>query len=158
VPRHRRRTQDSGVITPVQNAFPNVIHIRQGGRSLPSVYAMPFVDAVANISSKTALWTLFWDKRLLGIGGTFSAISDWRSAEEMDVADGRTTPNKDSLLHFLLSRYYVPQEYFTDGAWLASFLRCSIAAWQRRGVDAEFFEPIDGELGVLEKMIGYQRS
>ncbi len=141
------------LVDKVQEAFPNATYLAKKHHYFTSIHIIPSVDAVINVSSKTALWSLLLDKKLLSIGKTFSAVSDWESIEDFNADRNERSIDKDPLLLYLLTHYYVPEKYYTDGAWMTAFIQKSICRNVSGNIGPDFYDDIDGDMAILEDLI-----
>lgn len=150
---HPSDTEISSFIDKYHFLFPNVMYLQNIREKSASQYVIPFVDAIFNLSSKTALLSLFWNKPLLSLGKTLSGISDWPSIEEFNPSVNVIPRDKDALLYFLLTKYYVPEKYYSDRRWLVAFIRKSISNPENNEVEVDFFDSIDQDFDLIENMV-----
>lgn len=113
-------------------------------RSAPSAgqYLVHHADFVIGVSTSLALQAVLFDKPLVSVGHShLNAFASVRGIENLgaEVPPARTS---ESLVAWLVNRYFVPRALVSDPRWLLPFLERSLAR-RRAGVTGpEFFDPI----------------
>lgn len=138
----------------LQSKYPHFICLE----SFNSIYAsgqfiLPFVDGVVSVSSSIVLQALLFDKKIILLGsGCFEYIADALSLDEIEKCLALEASDKDAILYFLLTRYAITSEYLHNPLWLDGFLKRSLERFTKSGIGADFYELIDEESVVFEKL------
>ena len=88
-----------------------------------SQYIMSFIDGVINISSSVGLQTMFWDIPCVQIGEYFAKCIARRFNDDdcLTPLSFMEKEQNDKVLYWLLTRYVVLPEYYTDPEWLQNY-------------------------------------
>ncbi|MDD3834989.1 MAG: hypothetical protein PHS42_05905 [Sulfurimonas sp.] len=138
----------------LQSKYPHFICLE----SFNSIYAsgqfiLPLVDGVVSVSSSLVLQALLFDKKIILLGaGCFEYVADALSLEGIESTLGLKSDDKDAVLYFLLTRYAVTSEYVHNPLWLDGFLKRSLERFGESGIGADFYDLIDEESVVFEKL------
>ena len=119
-----------------------------------SQYLIRHVDAVASVSSMVGLQALIWQKKLIALGDSqLNFVADATSLDSINQLIENKTNDKDSILLWLLSRYYVPLSYIQDSIWFGDFLERSLVSYRSQEDSRNFYRPIDHIPKLVENII-----
>jgi len=109
------------------------------------------VDGVISMSSTVGLQALLFKKPLF-VPSKTSYLSVFSDEDDMSkIGDFLNNPlnwDKDAILYFLLTRYYVTKNYYSDGKWFYDFLKKSCERF-KKGPDINFYDKIDSDENLL---------
>jgi predicted HAD superfamily hydrolase len=111
-----------------------------------SQYILPFIDSVIAVSSSVALQAYFWNKTVISFGDCFLNLSsnssfDWSEINDLIVSKHTSTSN--SVLYFLLFKYYIPMKSkLHSSSWYSDFLEHSLYNFRKNNhsFDSSFFD------------------
>jgi len=118
----------------------------------PSQYIISDVNAVLTVSSSMGLQCLLWDKKVIPLGECHHAIADTFNIDELEDILRREKTDKDDILYWLLTRYVITEEYIHNPEWIANFLQKSLNKYREVGIKADFYDQIDNEEIIFEKL------
>jgi FMN phosphatase YigB (HAD superfamily) len=144
------------VLAQLARRFPNLLFSeRVQLLPWPSQHALPHVDAVVTVSSSVGLQALIWDLPVVVLGRSHVAgvaSSDCLAELPALLAQGKTQ-HLDGALYYLLTHYYpLMDRYHHQGDWFQRFLERGIEH-KRRGLDFDFYAPIDDPERVMSALI-----
>ena len=113
-----------------RSSFPNFLFSPDLQKvSSASQYLMDSVDAVLSVSSMVGLQALIWKKRLFGIGETQLIVAaeycfnpDLEDIQKLPDLLKKTKIDKDNVLFWLLTKFYVPRRYFFNPKWIRNYI------------------------------------
>lgn len=145
---------NSSLISYLKIKYPNFIYEREFENYYsPTQYLIDGVDAVITISTSLALQTLIWDKKLITLNDSFlSCISDGNDINQIKKVLSKQYENKDDILFWCLTRYFVSARYLYDANWFNNFIRNALVKF-RNGHKVEFYESMDDEKIVLSNLL-----
>ena len=124
---------------------PEVLHV-----SSASQYLLEHVDAVLSVTSMVGLQALLWKKKLFSIGETQLRVGadycfkpDLSDIVKLPRLLQKPATNRDNVLFWLLTRFYVPEHYFLDPSWLLSYITRMVQANQTGSISVDTFKLID---------------
>ena len=134
-----------------ERKFPNFLYTPDILQvSSASQYLFQYVDAVLSISSMVGLQALIWKKKLFAIGETHLKVGaeycfkpDLSDIDRLPELLSKPTTDKDNVLFWLLTRFYVPDIYFFDPSWLFSFISRLMKANESGNLSMHAFPLID---------------
>ncbi len=151
---------DFPVFTPdllayLQKRYPHFIYFEELEYfSSASQYLIGYVDAVASVSSMVGLQTLIWQKKLIALGDShLNFVADATSLGQISTLLSQETPNRDNVLLWLLSHYFVPLSYVQDPIWFGGFLERAYRLHLSDSGIEEFYTQIDHVPTVIEQII-----
>jgi hypothetical protein len=120
----------------------------------PTQYLMYGIDGVVSVSSSVGLQSLIWQKKLIALGNSQLRLAadatDLTAIEEVLAAP---PIDRDNVLFWLLTQYYIPIKYLYNPEWLSKHLS-SVLSLHRSGEDHySFFTPIDNPAQVINGLI-----
>ena len=134
-----------------KSSYPNFLFSPELQKvSYASQYLIDSVDAVLSVSSMVGLQALIWKKNLYGIGETqLKVAADY--CFQPDLEDIQQLPDllkmpkkdKDNVLFWLLTKFYVPRRYFFDPKWIRSFIVRLYQANRSGEISINVFDLID---------------
>ncbi len=143
------------LLTYLQKRYPHFIYSEEFEHySSASQYLIGYVDAIASVSSMVGLQALIWQKKLIALGDSqLNFVADAASLEHINTLLNQETPNKDHVLLWLLSHYYVPLSYVQNPIWFGNFLeRAYLSQSSHIGME-DFYTQIDHIPTLLEQII-----
>lgn len=134
-----------------ESKFPNFLYFPDVLRvSSASQYLLEHVDAVLSVSSMVGLQALIWKKKLFSIGETQLKVGadycfkpDLNDIERLPELLKIPATDKDNVLFWLLTRFYVPEHYFFDPTWLLNYITRVMQANSVGNISLNVFNPID---------------
>lgn len=119
-----------------------------------SQYILSSVDAVASVSSMVGLQALIWKKKIIALGEShLNFVADATSLEEIEALLQQPTPNKDNILLWLLSHYYIPLSYVQDPIWFGGFLETALNSFRNKEDPKDFYRQIDAIHHIIHRNI-----
>ncbi len=143
-------------IAELRARFPNFLFSEQVQRMRwVSQHVLPHVDAVVTVSSSVGLQAMVWDLPVVALGRSHvTGVAASEALEDLPslLQQGRTK-RMDGALYYLLTHYYpLMDAYHHRGEWFGKFLERGIRE-QQRGLDFDFFAPIDDPDTVVDALI-----
>ena len=157
---------DAPCITPVleqyfKSKYPNFIFSPEIQTvASASQYLIDSSDAVLSVTSMVGLQSLIWKKKLFAIGETqLKVAADY--CFKSDLSDVGKLPEllkapsveKDHILNWLLTHFYIPQHYFFKPNWLCPFIMRLTQAIKGGCVDVDIFKQIDEPDQILSHLL-----
>ncbi|TEW52314.1 HAD family hydrolase [Psychromonas algicola] len=121
-----------------------------------SQWILPYVDAVATVSSSVGLQAVFWRKPLFSIGNSHLATFNAGELEEAAVVldsnlDAKV--NFDGALYHLLTRYYpLMNSKVQNGDWLYAFLDEAIKKHRNGSIEFDYFKEPENEQLIFDQL------
>ncbi len=120
----------SDIVNYFENKFNNFIYLPEVIEvSSASQYLLQYVDAVISVSSMVGFQALIWNKKLFSIGETQLKVGaeycfkpDLSDIDKLLKLLELPKTNKDGVLYWLLTNFYVPEHYFFNPDWLKSYI------------------------------------
>lgn len=133
--------------------YPNFIHHDAFEKYYASSqYILAYSDVVIGIYSSLCFQALPLDKRVINLG-SLHVIADSSDLRDISAVCKEKPRNKDNILYWILTRYAVQKEYLYDPEWFAAFLVRSLNRYRSEGVTSGFYDLIDSEDSIFEKLI-----
>jgi len=134
-----------------EDKFPNFLYSPEIlNISSASQYLLEHVDAVLSVSSMVGLQALIWKKRLFSIGETHLKVgadycfkSDLSDIGELSNLLEKPKIDRDNVLFWLLTRFYVPEFYFFTSEWLINFIQILMKSYISGNISTETFQQFD---------------
>ncbi|RCK73674.1 MAG: hypothetical protein ANABAC_2747 [Anaerolineae bacterium] len=119
-----------------------------------SQYFLSSVEAVASVSSMVGLQALIWNKKIIALGDShLNIVADSTSLESIEALLHQPTPNKDHILLWLLSHYYIPLSYVQDPIWFGDFLENALYSFRNKKDLQDFYKPIDDIPNLIRRIL-----
>ena len=112
---------------------------------------VPYVDAVITISTSVGFHALLWDKKIITLGKSYlKRLSDTNNLNNLDKVLELDTKDRKKILYWLLTRYYIPEDYIKNSKWISNFLERSI---EKKDDLENFYDQIDNSKVLFNKFI-----
>lgn len=111
-----------------------------------SLMILDLVDGVISVSSTLGFQSMFLGKCLFSVGK--SQLSPYSSVGRLeDIGyyfdnESELYENRDAVIYYFLTRYYIPNEYLLNGQWLKLFINKSCLKNEGGCEGLNFYEPI----------------
>ncbi|MDR1535508.1 MAG: radical SAM protein [Planctomycetota bacterium] len=104
--------------------FPNLIYDRSFEHVLSAAqYWYEAADLIVSGYSACSLHSLIWDKPLVSLARGHAEALAVGHGEDLPGVLERAGPDRDAFLHWLLTRYYLPDFLIKSPEWFAGFIR-----------------------------------
>ena len=137
------------------NKFPNFIYLKktdERGYANNSLNYFKYIDAVFNITSKTAFMAMLWDKPVLSLSKQFNNwFKDAQGLDELEKVLNTPVKNKNNILFWYFTRYVTFEQDFSKENFLYHFLETKLEKYRKNGITFEFFE----EINSIDKVFDY---
>jgi hypothetical protein len=143
------------VLTWLADSHPNFIVVdKEWEVNCSSHFLFDAVDGVIGLDSSVTQHALLWGKKIVTlIDNHMTGFADATDLHDLsDVARRPLPPDRDAVLHWLLTRYYVPQSYMYDAAFLGPRLESHLRR-ARAGIGADFYDLIDDPDRLIDGLI-----
>lgn len=143
------------VLTWLADSHPNFIVVdKEWEVNCSSHFLFDAVDGVIGLDSSVMQHALLWGKKIVTlIDNHMTGFADATDLRDLsDVARRPLPPDRDAALHWLLTRYYVPQSYMYDAAFLRPRLESHLRR-ARAGINADFYDLIDDPDRLIDGLI-----
>ena len=117
----------------------------------PSQYALPYTDVLIGGYTSLCLQTLLYDVSLVSIG-EYQFLPDGYGINSINTIDFDHRRNKDAVLYWMISRYFITTRYLHDPHWLGDFLERSLIRIRSGDVDLSFYDPIDNDADLFRSL------
>ena len=117
---------------------------------------LPYVDGLITISSTLGFQASFYKKSVYSpMSSNLSSFSDASNLKDfIESIRSKAISNKDSMIYFLLTHYWIPGDYIVDGKWMYDFFERSINKHlKNQDMSFDFFERIDTDNSLIKKII-----
>ena len=112
---------------------------------------VPYVDAVITISTSVGFHALLWGKKIITLGKSYlKRLSDTNNLNNLDKVLELDTKDRKKILYWLLTRYYIPEDYIKNSKWISNFLERSI---EKKDDLENFYDQIDNSKVLFNKFI-----
>ena len=112
---------------------------------------VPYVDAVITISTSVGFHALLWDKKIITLGKSYlKRLSYTNNLNNLDKVLELDTKDRKKILYWLLTRYYIPEDYIKNSKWISNFLERSI---EKKDDLENFYDQIDNSKVLFNKFI-----
>ena len=112
---------------------------------------VPYVDAVITVSTSVGFHAILWDKKLITLGNSYlKKLSDTNNLSNLDEVLESNTKKRKKILYWLLTRYYIPENYIKNSEWMTKFLETSI---KRKNNLKSFYNQIDDPKRLFDYFI-----
>lgn len=129
-----------------RNKFPNFLYSHEFGfYDSPGQFIIGHSDSVMTVCSSLAMQSLIWDVPLITLGNDYlDFISDGKSPENlMTILSSKQFKDKDKYLHWIVTKYAIPDFLLYKPDWLPNYLYC------RKKLNAERVELIDSYFSFI---------
>lgn len=130
----------------IKNKYKNFIYIQpeQENWQASSLYIIPEVDAVINVSSTVGMLALMFDKKIISLAHNFNdAFKDAQGLDNIaDVLKNPQVIDKNPFLYWLLTRYTFLMPKLEDKEFMKSFFEKSFVKYTKGKVDFDFYDEI----------------
>lgn len=122
------------------------------GYSNNSLQYFKYIDAVFNITSKTAFMALIWNKPVLSLSKTYNKwYQDGLGMEDINKVFNISYKNKNNILYWYLTRYVMFEQDFYKKNFIYDYLNNKLNKYRKDGINFEFFE----EINSVDKIFDY---
>lgn len=127
----------------IKKKYSNFIYINpQENMQASSLYILPEVDGVINVSSTVGLLALMFDKKVISLANNYNdAFKDAQGLENIvEVLEQEKNDSKNPFLYWLLTKYnlYTPQ--LQNAEYMKSFFEKSLEKYKNGRVDFNFYD------------------
>ena len=107
-----------------RSRYSNFIYLdKTNDYSSVSPLLVPFVDGVITVSTAVGYYALLWNKKLITLGKNYlEKFSDSSDLSQLDVILSEKLKNKNKIIYWLLTHYFIPEDYIKNSRWLNNFL------------------------------------
>jgi len=140
--------EKGGFLKWFQKKYKNLLYIKEllgcGGYSSPSIYFLPEVDAVINVSSSVALMATLFDKKIISAGKTYNnCFKDTQGLDNIVEVLNRPMKNKNSFLYWFLTHYVFLEKQLKDKDFMYQYLCRSLEKYKNDGIKFTYFEKMN---------------
>jgi len=119
-----------------------------------SHFCLGYVDGVISVSSAVGLQTLIWQKKLIVLGDShLNLIADANDLSNISEVLDAPQKNRDAILHWLLTRYYIPIAYLYEPTWLSRHLTTAVKIHRNHQNYRGLFLPHSDEAELFDLLI-----
>ena len=112
---------------------------------------VPYVDAIITVSTSVGFHAILWNKKLITLGKSYlKKLSDSSNLDNLDKVLESNTKNRKKVLYWLLTRYYIPENYIKNSEWMIKFLKTSI---EKKYTLKSFYNEIDNPKILFDNFI-----
>jgi len=136
--------EKGGFLKWFKNKYKNLIYLEEKENiayKSSSLALMPLVDGIINISSTVNIFALLFDKKIISIGKT---ANDWckdlQGLENIEDVLVQPKVNKNNLVYWLLTRYFVLVYHLQNGGYFKNFLEKQMNKYQNKEIDFNFYD------------------
>ena len=141
-----------------RNKYPNFIFLDKTdsrGYASNSLYYMKYIDAIINITSKTALMGLIWDKPVLSLAKRYNLwFQDGQGMADLKKVLKKTGKNKDNRLYWYFTHYVLFENDLYKKDFLWNFLNNCLEKYKNKGITFDFYDKMNTLDRIFEYMIG----
>ena len=102
---------------------------------------VPYIDAVITVSTSVGFHAILWNKKLITLGESYlKKLSDTDNLSNLDEVLETKTKERKKILYWLLTRYYIPENYIKNSEWMIKFLETGI---KNKNTLKSFYNQID---------------
>ena len=136
--------EQGGFLKWFENKYSNFIFMKDSsGKPLAasSLFLLPFVDAIVNVSSTTVWSALFFDLKIISIGKHNNDFC--KDSQGLDnLLETLKTPKKDknSLIYWMLTNYFIFDFKYYEKDYFYNFLLRKRQKFLKDGINFTFFE------------------
>ncbi len=130
----------------VERNHPNLFFVQPRPQArASSEHVLPFVDAVIHVASKVACSAVWWHKPVITLRrGHIPFLTDAHELDELERVLARPVPNRDAVLHWMLTHYAIAAPWMFRPAWLGSFFeRCIERVRSCTATPQNYYDMID---------------
>lgn len=97
-----------------------------------------------NLTSKTGLMALFWDKPVLSLVKTYNDwFKDGQGIEDLEKVLNQPKKNKNNILYWYLTHYIIFEKDFYKEDFLYNYLKEKFEEYKNEGITFEFFNKVN---------------
>lgn len=112
---------------------------------------VPYVDGIILVSTSIGYHSLLWDKKIITLGKKYlRKLSDSDNLENLNEILKSKTKDRKKILYWLLTYYYILEDYIKNDKWLERFIKQSIK--NKNNLEL-FYEQIDNSKIIFEKFL-----
>lgn len=135
--------------------YPNFIFLQKTnikGFTSNSLYYFKYIDAVINITSKTAFFALLWNKPVLSLAKEYNDwFKDGQGIEDLEKVLSKPVIEKNNILYWYLTHYVLFEQDFYKKDFLFNYMKDKIRKYRTEGITFDFFD----EINDMNKVIDY---
>lgn len=139
------------------NKYSNFIYLQktnERGYANNSLNYFKYIDAVFNITSKTAFMAMLWDKPVLSLSKQFNNwFKDVQGLDDIDEVLYTPYKNKNNILYWYFTRYVTFEQDFPKENFLYNYLETKLEKYRKNDIKFEFFEEINSIDKVFDFLI-----
>jgi hypothetical protein len=141
----------SGAIEYLKNNYSNFIYEKKFlNYDAPSQFIFPYIEYLIGGVSSLSLQTLMWDIRLISVGD-YKYFPDSDSIRSINTLN-RKQKKTDAIIYWMLTRYFITTPYLHNPNWLNTFLDKSLNRFRNKGIDLQFYDPIDDDENLFNSI------
>lgn len=137
-----------------RSRYSNFIYLdKTNDYSSVSPLLVPFVDGIITVSTAVGYYALLWNKKLITLGKNYlEKFSDSSDLSQLDVVLSEKLNNEDKnkIIYWLLTHYFIPENYIKNSEWLNNFLLRKIENKKDLKV---FYDEIDTPQNVFSTLL-----
>ena len=137
------------------NKYPNFIYLQKTdnrGYANNSLNYFKYIDALINITSKTAFMAMLWDKPVISLAKQFNNwYKDGQGMEDLENVLNNPYKNKNNILYWYFTRYVTFEQDFSKDSFLQNYLDTKLEKYRKNDITFEFFE----EINSFDKVFDY---
>ena len=138
--------------------YPNFLFLQktnQSGYASNSLHYFKYIDALINITSKTSLFALLWDKPVLSLANVNNDfIKDGQGMNDLEKVLSLGSIEKNGLLYWYLTHYILFEQDFYKEEFLYNYFSNKIEKLKNDGINFDFYEKVNSMEDVQRHTTG----
>lgn len=138
-----------------RNKYHNFIYIEKfENYSQSSLYCLPYVDAIINVTSSLGLKALLCDVKIISMGKYYNNwFKDAQGLENITELLNSPIKDKNNVIYWLLTHYDFVLPQYSNPNWICSYFERCLEKFRKSGINFNYFT----EEQNIDKVINYYR-
>ena len=121
-----------------------------------SLFYFKHVDAVINLTSKTGLMAMLWDKPILSLAKISNElIKDGQGVEDLEKVLNTPYKNKNNIIYWYFTRYLLLEPDFNRQDYMYEYLMKKLKYYKEHGIDFGYFDEVNNFEEASETIVNH---